>query len=357
MTQTTTPQPPTAPAQPPRGLLRNGNHQGNPQLAPRCGAKARTTGCPCKGPAMPNGRCRMHGGTATGPRTPQGKARMIAARTKHGRHGAAGAPKRDQQLYFWKLRTRSRLAAEANWLEPYLPPDMAARLAAGPDELWAPVHPSNLPYVQPPAATPCAQRPRARPKPRRPAPTDTPLPVRTREPDRQAARAEAAALKPWRAAIAHARATRKAARAAAPHAQTGQTHPARRNAIRPETQARPTGSPAHQRTAPRLAPTTPRSRAHTTTAQPNPPARPQNRATWKHLSYLTPTKAEALRSTTLAETWHTTRVTLTAQFGQTPPPGWQPPRANPPGWRPPPPHPIALTPQLTTTRPPQRRTP
>ncbi|MFT3820467.1 MAG: HGGxSTG domain-containing protein [Rubrivivax sp.] len=31
-------------------------------LSPRCGAHARTTGKPCKGPAMKNGRCRMHGG-------------------------------------------------------------------------------------------------------------------------------------------------------------------------------------------------------------------------------------------------------------------------------------------------------
>jgi hypothetical protein len=32
--------------------------------APRCGAHARTTGQPCMGPAMKNGRCRMHGGKA-----------------------------------------------------------------------------------------------------------------------------------------------------------------------------------------------------------------------------------------------------------------------------------------------------
>lgn len=30
----------------------------------RCGAHARTTGNPCRGPAMKNGRCRMHGGKA-----------------------------------------------------------------------------------------------------------------------------------------------------------------------------------------------------------------------------------------------------------------------------------------------------
>jgi len=29
---------------------------------PRCGARTRAS-LPCKGPAMPNGRCRMHGGT------------------------------------------------------------------------------------------------------------------------------------------------------------------------------------------------------------------------------------------------------------------------------------------------------
>lgn len=31
---------------------------------PRCGAKARTTGHPCKAWSMKNGRCRMHGGKA-----------------------------------------------------------------------------------------------------------------------------------------------------------------------------------------------------------------------------------------------------------------------------------------------------
>jgi hypothetical protein len=33
-------------------------------LHPRCGARAKTTGCPCRGWAMKNGRCRMHGGRA-----------------------------------------------------------------------------------------------------------------------------------------------------------------------------------------------------------------------------------------------------------------------------------------------------
>lgn len=33
---------------------------------PKCGAHCRTTGNPCRNPAMKNGRCRMHGGKSTG---------------------------------------------------------------------------------------------------------------------------------------------------------------------------------------------------------------------------------------------------------------------------------------------------
>lgn len=39
--------------------------KGNPMQA-RCGAHCRTTGNPCLNFAMPNGRCRMHGGKSTG---------------------------------------------------------------------------------------------------------------------------------------------------------------------------------------------------------------------------------------------------------------------------------------------------
>lgn len=38
----------------------------NPEV-PACGARTRA-GHPCKNPAMPNGRCRMHGGKSTGPK-------------------------------------------------------------------------------------------------------------------------------------------------------------------------------------------------------------------------------------------------------------------------------------------------
>ncbi len=43
---------------------------------------------PCKGPAMPQRGCRMHGGASTGPRTPEGLQRIVKARTVHGGYGA-----------------------------------------------------------------------------------------------------------------------------------------------------------------------------------------------------------------------------------------------------------------------------
>jgi hypothetical protein len=53
------------------------------RAAPRCGAKTRAGGS-CKQPAMPNRRCRMHGGASTGPRTAEGLERVRTARTTHG---------------------------------------------------------------------------------------------------------------------------------------------------------------------------------------------------------------------------------------------------------------------------------
>jgi hypothetical protein len=72
---------------PSRGRLMNGNPPGDPNTAPRCGAKTRL-GRKCLGPAMSNGRCRMHGGASTGPRTPQGLARSRRANWKHGLYSA-----------------------------------------------------------------------------------------------------------------------------------------------------------------------------------------------------------------------------------------------------------------------------
>src|SRR5919206_1266723 len=50
---------------------------------PRCGARCRS-GRPCRGPAMKNGRCRMHGGASPG--APRGTRN---GRYRHGRYTIA----------------------------------------------------------------------------------------------------------------------------------------------------------------------------------------------------------------------------------------------------------------------------
>ena len=45
---------------------------------PRCGAKTRR-GTPCQCQALPNGRCKLHGGMLTGAKTPEGRAKIAAA--------------------------------------------------------------------------------------------------------------------------------------------------------------------------------------------------------------------------------------------------------------------------------------
>src|SRR4051794_13592345 len=56
-------------------------------LSPRCGAKTRK-GSPCQSPAMPNGRCRMHGGPSPGP--PKGNRNAL----KHGMHTSEAIARR-----------------------------------------------------------------------------------------------------------------------------------------------------------------------------------------------------------------------------------------------------------------------
>jgi hypothetical protein len=75
------------PHAPRRGWLTNGNPPGDFRTAARCGAKTRR-GTPCLGPAMRNGRCRLHGGLSTGPRTIAGREAIRRARTVHGRYSA-----------------------------------------------------------------------------------------------------------------------------------------------------------------------------------------------------------------------------------------------------------------------------
>ncbi|MGH9325936.1 MAG: HGGxSTG domain-containing protein [Terriglobia bacterium] len=68
-----------------RGWLKNGNPPGDPNTAPRCGAKLRGKDCTCRAPAMKNGRCRLHGGLSTRPRTPEDLERSRKASWKHGK--------------------------------------------------------------------------------------------------------------------------------------------------------------------------------------------------------------------------------------------------------------------------------
>jgi hypothetical protein len=71
--------------------------------APRCGARRKRDGQPCQGPAMANGRCRVHGGKSTGPRTPEGLERSRKAAWKHGHYTAEAKAARQ------KARQQSRL--------------------------------------------------------------------------------------------------------------------------------------------------------------------------------------------------------------------------------------------------------
>jgi hypothetical protein len=47
-----------------------------------CGAYARTTGNPCLGRSLKNGRCKLHGGLSTGPKSLEGKKRLAEATQK-----------------------------------------------------------------------------------------------------------------------------------------------------------------------------------------------------------------------------------------------------------------------------------
>jgi len=87
-----------------RGWLKNNNPPGDLGKARWCWARTRRGGF-CKGPAMPNGRCRMHGGPSTGPRTPEGRERSRKANWKHGRYSAeAKAARRRERVLLWALQ-------------------------------------------------------------------------------------------------------------------------------------------------------------------------------------------------------------------------------------------------------------
>ncbi len=68
-----------------RHLLKNGNKPYDLRLHPHCGALKRKGGI-CKGKAMKNGKCRLHGGKSTGSITQAGKEKCANANFKSGLH-------------------------------------------------------------------------------------------------------------------------------------------------------------------------------------------------------------------------------------------------------------------------------
>lgn len=54
---------------------------------------------------MPNGRCRMHGGSSTGARTPEGQDRCRVASWKHGGRDEAARTRARQRGVARKLTT------------------------------------------------------------------------------------------------------------------------------------------------------------------------------------------------------------------------------------------------------------
>ncbi len=87
------------------GWLRNGNPPADLATLQQCGAHARTTGKPCRQPAMRNGRCRLHGGKSTG--APGNRNAL-----KHGRCTRAAIARR--RLLGFELR---RIARDLRELE------------------------------------------------------------------------------------------------------------------------------------------------------------------------------------------------------------------------------------------------
>lgn len=88
-------------------------------MANKCGAKTRAGGG-CRKPAMPNGRCRFHGGLSTGPKIPNSGRNAL----KHGMYAKHMTAEEisisrtmklgsvDQELRLTRIRLRRALDAE-----------------------------------------------------------------------------------------------------------------------------------------------------------------------------------------------------------------------------------------------------
>ena len=90
----------------------------SPIASTPCGARNRR-GSPCKCPAMPNGRCRLHGGLSTGPRSPEGLKASQTSRLAHGRYSRrarlGGAILRELNVLASTLTTGDLEARFASW--------------------------------------------------------------------------------------------------------------------------------------------------------------------------------------------------------------------------------------------------
>jgi hypothetical protein len=149
------------------GPLRNGNPRGNPNAAPRCGARTRA-GAPCRSPAMPNGRCRMHGGKSTGPRTLAGLHRLRAATTKHGAYATSASRRARDPADPFALHAMATAIKDTNKLLALI--RAAAPADPDPAALLALLRPQPLPF---------------RRHPRKPVPArgETPCNVKGQAPD------------------------------------------------------------------------------------------------------------------------------------------------------------------------------
>ena len=85
----------------------------------RCGAKTRR-GRRCGQWAMPNGRCRMHGGPSRGPITAEGKAKVSAASEREWRawREERGLP---PDWRYVQSRRRGGRQTAAQWLAEHAP--------------------------------------------------------------------------------------------------------------------------------------------------------------------------------------------------------------------------------------------
>ncbi len=68
-------------------------------VSPRCGARCKRTGLPCRAPAMKNARCRLHGGKSPGP--PVGNQNSF-------KHGLYTSESLAQRKYISKIIRESR---------------------------------------------------------------------------------------------------------------------------------------------------------------------------------------------------------------------------------------------------------